>query len=56
MPRNFNLSSDGKYLFAAHQASNDIVVFERDQFTGKLTPTPWKAEVNKPVYLFRLED
>ena len=56
MPRNFNLTSDGKYLLVAHQASNDIVIFERDEFTGKLTQTLWKAEVNKPVYLFRLND
>lgn len=56
MPRNFNLTADGKYLFAAHQASNDIVVFERDDFTGKLNQTLWKAEINKPVYLFRLND
>lgn len=56
MPRNFNLTADGKYLLAAHQASNDIVVFERDEFTGKLTQTLWKAELNKPVYLFRLND
>ncbi|MFN3997844.1 lactonase family protein [Algoriphagus sp.] len=56
MPRNFNLTSDGKYLLAAHQASNDIVIFERDSFTGKLTQTLWKAELNKPVYLFRLND
>lgn len=56
MPRNFNLTADGKYLLAAHQASNDIVIFERDEFTGKLTQTLWKAEVNKPVYLFRLND
>jgi 6-phosphogluconolactonase (cycloisomerase 2 family) len=56
MPRNFNLTADGKYLLAAHQASNDIVIFERDSFTGKLTQTPWKAELNKPVYLFRLND
>lgn len=56
MPRNFNLTADGKYLLVAHQASNDIVIFERDSFTGKLTQTPWKAELNKPVYLFRLND
>jgi 6-phosphogluconolactonase (cycloisomerase 2 family) len=56
MPRNFNLTADGKYLLAAHQASNDIVIFDRDEFTGKLTQTLWKAEVNKPVYLFRLND
>ena len=56
MPRNFNLTADGKYLLAAHQASNDIVIFERDSVTGKLIQTLWKAEINKPVYLFRLED
>lgn len=56
MPRNFNLTGDGKYLLSAHQASNDIVIFERDSITGKLTQTLWKASVNKPVYLFRLGD
>lgn len=56
MPRNFNLTADGKYLLAAHQASNDIVIFDRDSITGKLTQTLWKAELNKPVYLFRLND
>jgi 6-phosphogluconolactonase (cycloisomerase 2 family) len=56
MPRNFNLTSDGKYLLAAHQASDDIVVFERDEETGKLTQTDWKVSVHSPVYLFRLGD
>jgi 6-phosphogluconolactonase (cycloisomerase 2 family) len=56
MPRNFNLTGDGKYLLSAHQASNDIVIFERDSITGKLTQTLWKAELHKPVYLFRLEN
>lgn len=55
MPRNFNLTADGKYLLVAHQASNDIVIFDRDSFTGKLTQTLWKAELNKPVYLFKLD-
>jgi 6-phosphogluconolactonase (cycloisomerase 2 family) len=54
MPRNFNLTEDGKYLLAAHQASNDIVIFERDSVSGRLTQTPWKASVHKPVYLHRL--
>lgn len=54
MPRNFNLTADGKYLLAAHQASNDIVIFERDLDSGKLTQTLWKAQVHKPVYLHRL--
>ncbi|REG82265.1 6-phosphogluconolactonase (cycloisomerase 2 family) [Algoriphagus antarcticus] len=56
IPRNFNLTADGKYLLSANQASNDIVVFERDVETGKLTQTSWKVEINKPVYLFRLGD
>jgi 6-phosphogluconolactonase (cycloisomerase 2 family) len=30
------------------------VIFERDEASGKLTPTPWKAQVHKPVYLHRL--
>ncbi|GMQ29467.1 lactonase family protein [Algoriphagus confluentis] len=54
MPRNFNLTPDGKYLLAAHQASNDIVIFERDLDTGILTQTLWKAQVHKPVYLHPL--
>jgi 6-phosphogluconolactonase (cycloisomerase 2 family) len=54
MPRNFNLTPDGKYLLSAHQASNDIVVFERNSDTGELTQTPWKAQVYKPVYLHSL--
>ncbi len=56
MPRNFNLTADGKYLLSAHQASHDIVIFERDPATGKLSQTPWKANVHKPVYLHRLGD
>ncbi len=54
MPRNFNLTEDGKYLLTANQASNDIVVFDRNTETGKLTQTEWKVSLNKPVYLFRL--
>ncbi|WP_296699996.1 lactonase family protein [Algoriphagus sp.] len=56
MPRNFNLTEDGKYLLAAHQASNDIVVFERNSEDGTLKLTDWRVELNKPVYLFQLTD
>ena len=55
MPRNFNLTPDGKYLITAHQESHDVAVFERDQKTGKLTPTPWTTKAHKPVYLFALD-
>lgn len=54
MPRNFNLTDDGKYLLAAHQASNDIVVFERNSDNGTLKLTGLKVQLNKPVYLFQL--
>lgn len=53
-PRNFSLTSDGKYLLAAHQDSNDVIVFERNLNSGKLTQTAMKAEIHKPVYLFAL--
>lgn len=56
MPRNFNLTADGKYLFAAHQASDEIIVFDRNPDTGTLTQTDWKVSVHSPVYLFRLGD
>ncbi|WP_243431413.1 lactonase family protein [Algoriphagus lutimaris] len=56
MPRNFNLTNDGKYLLAAHQASNDVVVFERNEENGTLALTNWKVKVHKPVYLFQLPD
>lgn len=54
MPRNFNMTADGEYLLAVHQASNDVVIFKRDIESGKLTQTDWKVSVNKPVYLFPL--
>lgn len=55
MPRNFNLTPDGKYLITAHQESHELVVFERDQNTGKLRDTPWSIKGNQPVYLFALD-
>jgi 6-phosphogluconolactonase len=56
MPRNFNLTADGKYLICAHQASNDIVIFERASDSGILTATDLKVAVTKPVYLFPLRN
>jgi 6-phosphogluconolactonase len=56
MPRNFNLTRDGNYLLSAHQASNGIVVFERESENGTLTLTEWKVQLTKPVYLFQLPD
>jgi len=55
-PRNFNLTHDGNYLLAANQASNTVVVFERNEETGMLSQTDWKVSVHKPVYLFEVTD
>ncbi|MFD2200712.1 lactonase family protein [Shivajiella indica] len=55
MPRNFIITKDGKYLLAAHQASNNITVFERNQKTGKLTKLNIEGSYPKPVYFFGLD-
>ena len=54
MPRNFILTSDGKYLLCGHQGSNDIVIFERNPLSGLLQETDWKVALNKPVYFYPL--
>jgi len=51
-PRNFTLSLDGHYLFAANQESDEIRVFKRNMQTGELKLTSAKISINKPVYLF----
>ncbi len=48
-PRNFAISKDDKYVFIAHQKSNDICVFERDKKTGKLKFTDFKIQLPSPV-------
>lgn len=54
MPRNFTLSPDERFVLVAHQASNDIVVFERNSKTGELTKTEIRISIPKPVYLYPL--
>ncbi|WP_373496749.1 lactonase family protein [Aquiflexum sp.] len=54
-PRNFAITKDGEYLIAANQGSNNIIVFERDQKTGKLIKTELTVSINKPVYFFGLD-
>ncbi len=48
-PRNFNVDPSGKYLLAANQDSNEIVIFSRNMKTGLLTDTGKRIEVGKPV-------
>jgi 6-phosphogluconolactonase len=38
-PRNFSIDPTGAYLISANQNSATVVIFRRDQVTGKLTPT-----------------
>jgi 6-phosphogluconolactonase len=38
IPRNFNLDPSGKWLFAAHQNSHNVVLFKVDPESGDLTP------------------
>jgi 6-phosphogluconolactonase len=53
-PRNFAITKDGEYLIVGNQDSNNIIVFDRDQKTGKLTKTDLAVSMNKPVYFFGL--
>ena len=48
-PRNFALDPTGKFLLAANQESNNIVVFRINQSTGALTATGQVAPVPAPV-------
>ena len=49
IPRNFNIDPTGRYLIAANQNSDNLVVFSIDQKTGKLTPTGQIVEAPMPV-------
>jgi 6-phosphogluconolactonase len=50
-PRDFAIDPSGNYLLAAHQYTNDIIIFKRDKTTGKLTETGKKIELCSPVGL-----
>lgn len=49
IPRNFNLDPTGKWLFAAHQNSHNVVLFKVDQETGDLTPAGKEQPVSACV-------
>ena len=48
-PRTFAIDPTGKFLLAANQESNNIVIFRIDSTTGALTPTGEIAEAPAPV-------
>ncbi len=51
-PRNFTIDPSGKFLLVAHQKSNDVTIFARNEETGQLTPlTGEKIAVDSPVCL-----
>lgn len=50
-PRNFTIDPSGSFLLIAHQYTNDIIIFKRDQQTGKLTDSGKKMNVGVPVCL-----
>ncbi len=50
-PRNFTVTADGKYILVGNQRTNQIVVFGRDETTGKLKDTSFRADIPAPVCL-----
>lgn len=54
-PRNFMIDPTGKFILVAHQNSNNIVLFERDMNTGKLSAGKTLLEIGNPVYLKMIE-
>jgi 6-phosphogluconolactonase len=50
-PRNFLIDRKNKYVFVAHQDTDNIVVFRWDAKKGKLTDTGFQLKVPSPVCL-----
>ncbi|MBU1371130.1 MAG: lactonase family protein [Bacteroidetes bacterium] len=51
MPRDFFIDPTDNFILIAHQNSDDIFVFKRDQQTGLLTYANKKLEIGSPVCL-----
>lgn len=49
VPRNFNVTPDGKWMLVASQDGDNVKVFEIDQTTGVPKPTATVVEVGRPV-------
>lgn len=48
-PRDFAIDSSGRWLIAAHQDSNDLVVFAIDPLSGVLSETSHRLSTGTPV-------
>jgi 6-phosphogluconolactonase len=51
MPRTFTIDPSGKYLLAANQISNNVVIYAIDGATGQLSKTGKEIAVDTPVCL-----
>jgi 6-phosphogluconolactonase len=51
MPRSFAIDPTGKYLLAANEVTNNVVVFRIDENTGKLIKAGKEIKVDTPVCL-----
>jgi 6-phosphogluconolactonase len=54
-PRNFLVDPKNEYVFAAHQDTDNIVVFKWDAKKGKLTSTGTQIKVPSPICLKMLQ-
>ncbi|RZL50662.1 MAG: lactonase family protein [Pedobacter sp.] len=50
-PRFFTIDPSGKFLLVAHQYTNDVIIFNRNKKTGKLTDSGKRINVGTPVCL-----
>ncbi len=50
-PRNFSIDPSGNFVLVAHQYTNDVVIFNRNKITGKLTDSGKRINVGAPVCL-----
>ncbi len=48
-PRNFSVDPEGRFLIAANERTNNVVVFRIDGKTGKLTPAGSSLDLSRPV-------
>ena len=54
-PRDFNLDPSGEFLICANERSHNLVLYRRDQETGRLTVLQKDVEVPEPVCVLFLE-
>lgn len=50
-PRNFTIDPNGTHVLIGHQYTNDVVIFNRNKTTGKLSDSGKRINVGAPVCL-----